>query len=268
MMIVFADINTGTSLNTLIGPNWQIFLQPASFDPESIETLTLDSLLASHMGIIAASSSLLANKTIKFVHAAKSMPNPSVGQEENMPRDNGEYLYRVGIVGISAIDLTDLEKMRLLLNNNTQFSKTFTPLDPKAVFTVTLNTEVRVDKIAYTCNIPYTVECFTTEWVPFVAGTVCSAIRITLSVQTTSTVTSGNIVVYTKDASAIDITEDIASYAVLISNAAQTPPLPAMVVDVSNWDTEGTLMLNDNIVGAAQCPTLLNLALKPVLLEA
>lgn len=267
-MLVFADPNTATSLNGLCGPNWQIFLQPASFNTENID-INLDSLLLSHLGVLAASSTVVsATRAIKFAHKATSMPNPRIGREETLPIEDNLPLYRVGIIGISAIDLSDVDKMRLLFDNNTQFSKVFSVNDPKAVITLDLVDSVAVDKVQFSCSTSYSIECFTTEWIPFVVGTECSKLRITIATPTNATVTASNIVVYTRDGTRVVEGDQEAVFAVIISNVAQTLPMPAIVVDVSNWNAVGTLKLNFNQVGAAQCPTLLNLSLKPVLLEA
>lgn len=265
-MIVFADGNTSLSLQNVAGPSWQLFLLPTTFDTASIETLTFDQLCASHLGVIAATSSLLTSKAIKFVHTAKSMPNRVCGRTEFEPSNDAGALYRVGINKVSGGTLSDLDKIRLLMDNSDSLLRTLAIDAPERVITYDLNTVATIDRIDFNSNQPYTVECFTTEWVPFVLGTECSKIRITLG---SGNVTCYNLAAYTNDASKVEVNEDVVGFGVLVpSNViAGVTTTPMLLVDVTGWQTEGNARLNTVEPPAAFCPSLLHLALKPVLLE-
>lgn len=263
-MILFADGNTANSLQNAIGPVWQIFIMPQEFDPNSIDTLTLDDVLSQNIGVIKATSSILANKSLKFVQSAASLPNPSIGLEEHNPFDANGPLFRVGVKMVSGVGLSDVDKLRLVLDNNDSYVTSLVADDPRAVLTFDLSAIVDVASIVFNCDKPYTVECFTTQWKPFVAGTMCSRIRITLS----QSCTTGNLRVYTNNELSVDSSIKTAAYAVLVSNKGQSMTTPLMLVDVVDWRTEGTMHLNSTEIASAQCPSLVHLELKPKLLEA
>lgn len=262
-MILFADGNTANSLQSVVGPTWQIFLLPQTFDPLTIESLTLDSLIAQNIGVIAATSSIQANKSLKFVQTSISLPCPNIGREDSMPQDSTGPLYRVGVRGVSGVSLSDVDKLRLLLDNNSSYVVSLFPDDPRAVLTFDLSDSVAVNSIAFTSNKAYSVECFTTQWQPFVAGTVCSRIRVTLSASSTT----GNLKVYTRDSSKVDSSVKVAAYAALVSNKSQTLPTPIIILDVTDWRAAGTARVSNSDVLAASCPSLVHLELKPKLLE-
>lgn len=263
-MIVFADGNTSLSLQTVAGPSWQLFLLPTTFDTATIETLTFDQLCASHIGVVAVSSAALPNKALKFVHVSKSMPNRVCGLPESEPFNAAGPLYRVGINKVSGGTLNDLEKIRLLMDNTESLLRTLAVDAPERVVTYDLNTVATIDRLDFTSNQPYTVECFTTAWVPFVLGTECSKIRITLG---SGNVTCFNLAVYTNDASKVVANTDTIGFGVLVPYKVIAGTTPMLLVDVADWQSTGTARINEVVLPAAHGPSLLHLALKPVLLE-
>lgn len=263
-MLVYANPNTANSIQLLAGSSWQIFFMPKTFDPETIETIDFKYLCANHVGVVNATSFLLPSRAIKFVHTNKAMPNLSIGLEETEPSDFTGSLYRVGVKDVVGTNLTDYDKMRLLFENNVAYSIALSSIDPGRVLEFELAKEVSVDQIVFQSNGTYSVECFTTSWVPFVAGTVCSKIRITLGY---GSITTTSIKVYTHDE--LSVEENLAEigFAVLVPNKLIAGDIPLMVVDVTDWRTTGTARINETIQAAAHCPTLSHLELLPILLE-
>lgn len=263
-MIVFADSNTLMSLQYIGSSGWAMFLLPSTFDESSLDSLTLDNLFSSHLGVVDTTLAASVTSGLRFNHKSNSMPNRVCGRTESEPSNSKGPLFRVGVNAVSGGTLYPHEKFSLLMDNASTLTRTLSVDAPERVITYDLNTEASIDHLDFTSNRAYTVECFTDSWIPFELGTKCSKIRITLG---SGSVSCNNLVVYTNDVSAVGVQEEAIGYGVLVHLGGTESELPMLLVDVGDWKKAGTALVNETLLPAAHYPSLMLLKMQAALLE-
>lgn len=273
-MIIHAAKNIRDSFYSNVGPNYVAFFLPKTFDPATLDTLTLDSIIGMHQGAVHTQVANGADAVLSFNHANLASVNRETGLEINQPRDSQGLLYRVGINKVEndsfSTALTYWDKIKLLCDNvATYYWSVNSNVPAERALTFTLNQATRVDVITMAgMHTSGYFEVFTTEWVSFVPGLVATKVRAINPQNVLSN--ASNLKVFTRNADAVSVVQSDIGYAVLVPNkqvntTSGKPPM--MLIDTSSWDGTGSMILNEDQQEGALCPVILHCSINPISVE-